>query len=165
MNKENLKLAPCPFCGEHKVKITTISKGAGKGSYYQGLCNKCWARGPKTSNYEEAAYRWNERLYRCFETPYHVDKKQLQAFIDGKIYLRCKKLTEYLSLLQDCIGTIENIDKLERWWHTWLKYKEDTVASSRSSIVDEEKTWFGYCDTQFYKHTNPSISIEDIIVK
>ena len=54
-NDNTVSLINCTFCGSNKVKITTISKGASKGSYYQGLCNKCWSRGPKTSDKDEAA--------------------------------------------------------------------------------------------------------------
>jgi len=52
----------CPFCHDVKCKITKISAGAYKGNYYQGLCNKCYARGPKVyNNAEEALEKWNNR--------------------------------------------------------------------------------------------------------
>jgi hypothetical protein len=52
---------PCPFCGG-KSKITCVRRGnySRKGDNYQGLCNKCKARGPLVQDDpQEAADKWN----------------------------------------------------------------------------------------------------------
>lgn len=52
---------PCPFCGG-KSKITCVRRGnySRKGDNYQGLCNKCKARGPLVQDDPQlAADKWN----------------------------------------------------------------------------------------------------------
>lgn len=57
----SFELCPCPFC-KGKAKITSIRRGDYRrvGTNYQGLCNKCKARGPLVKDSPaEAARRWN----------------------------------------------------------------------------------------------------------
>lgn len=56
-----IALNPCPFCGG-KSKITCVRRGdyRRKGDNYQGLCNKCRARGPLVQDDPQlAADKWN----------------------------------------------------------------------------------------------------------
>lgn len=42
------QLDKCPFCGSTKVDLTSIAKNqyAKRHIKYQGICHKCYARGP-----------------------------------------------------------------------------------------------------------------------
>lgn len=56
-----IALNPCPFCGGN-AKITSLRRGnySRKGDNYQGLCNKCKARGPLVQDDPQlAADKWN----------------------------------------------------------------------------------------------------------
>lgn len=155
-------LANCPFCGSDKVKITSISKGASKGSYYQGLCNKCYARGPKTSDEQEAIYKWNERAFNIFIPTFRVNKYQFKRFIDGEILIRCHTINEFSTLINACVGVVPNVKSLKDWWYCWFKYKADTVVIPRSSIVDANKLWIGFTCTPDVPELDYTMPIEDI---
>lgn len=58
------ELLPCPFCGG-KAKVTEKRRGTHRreGDNYQGLCNKCKARGPLVQDSpEKAVAAWNWRI-------------------------------------------------------------------------------------------------------
>ena len=62
-------LNPCPFCGG-KTKITCVRRGnySRKGDNYQGLCNKCKARGPLVQDDPQlAADKWNAAASKMAE--------------------------------------------------------------------------------------------------
>lgn len=158
---EHVNLDVCPFCGSNKVKITSISKGSNKGSYYQGLCNVCHARGPKTSDYDSAVNKWNKTNTDYFRNS--VDKAQLNEFIRGNIVLRCDSFYKMRVLLNELVGIVENVESIGDWDFLWYDYKDTTVVSAKSSIVDRDKAWLGYCDYMYYK--SKGCVIEDIILR
>lgn len=57
------QLAPCPFDGG-KARLTEKRRGnyRREGSYFQGICGKCFARGPLLQTEPEAAEAWNKRV-------------------------------------------------------------------------------------------------------
>ena len=73
---DELKLKPCPFCGG-KAKITCVRRGnyRREGDNYQGLCNKCKARGPLVQDSsEKAAAAWNNHFgCDCVQNARRVD--------------------------------------------------------------------------------------------
>lgn len=155
-------LIPCPFCGSDKLKITTISKGADKGDYYQGLCNKCYARGPKTSNLEEAVKLWNGRAYKLYKPAYKVNKEQLNKFLNGEILLKCSTLTEYITLMYDCQDKLSYIEGVENSWHEWFKYKENTVVNIRVNTNRDYDRLYGYGEADWYKQNYTLKEMQDI---
>ena len=171
---EHVNLEICPFCGSNKVKITSISKGAGKGSYYQGLCNKCYGRGPKRSSIEDAIEAWNNRKINYIEyiekllsgdakvVKHQIDNQQLEKFLDGDILLKVNSFYEMIIALNTIKEYFDNIKNIEEWAHIWFKYRDNTVLDSRSSILDDSKLWFGFSDTDFFKKNESGKSIEDI---
>lgn len=152
----------CPFCDSEKVKITHINKG----NYYQGLCNKCHSRGPKTHSVIDALQKWNERSKHIVsntvekELESKINEKQLKRFLDGEIVLQCTSLVQYIAVVSACRGNVGNVKRIENWIGDWFNHKENTVLDSRSSAVDEEKPWLGYSDTSFFKEHK--LEIEEV---
>lgn len=56
-------LKPCPFDGSKRVRLTEKRKGnyRREGSYWQGLCGACFARGPLKQSEAEAIEAWNNQ--------------------------------------------------------------------------------------------------------
>jgi len=62
MIQEKSRMVHCPFCGNNKVKVTKINLGYD--IKFQGICNKCFSRGPAVKNdVHKAVNKWNERVY------------------------------------------------------------------------------------------------------
>ena len=154
----------CPFCGTHKVKITTMTRADVE--YYQGLCNRCYARGPKTRDKLEAVRLWNNRDYSTIPKVSHlkIDEDQFKRFLDGEVCIHCDNYDSYIALLNKCIKYIPNIGSIEKWGYTWNKYKENTVAHAKSSIVDKHKLWFGFSNYDYYINEE-HLSVETIIIR
>lgn len=58
---KDIPLNACPFC-QGKAKITCVRRGnyTREGDNYQGLCNRCYARGPIVQDDPQlAADKWN----------------------------------------------------------------------------------------------------------
>lgn len=143
----------CPFCGSEKVKITELSRG----KYYQGLCNKCFGRGPKTHDLESAIKKWNERELALGNPGFalSIDKTQLEIFLKGEIALQCNTLLAYTVVLNACKDKIPNLKKeSEEWLQLWFRYGEQTVVSCSGSITDKNKPWFGYSNVDYFKKEN-----------
>ena len=156
----------CPFCGSDKVKITSIRKKSEGVTYYQGLCNKCYARGPKKHTELEAVKAWNIRDYtKEIKVDYlQVDDAQFIRFLSGDIALACPTFESYIALLSRCKDVIPNVNKDNNWEHTWSKYKQFTAAHAKSSIIDKDKLWFGFCYIDYYTE-DEGLIVEDIIVR
>lgn len=87
---------PCPFCGG-KSKITCVRRGnySRKGDNYQGLCNKCKARGPLVQDDPQlAADKWNA-LGIAKDTPNGLE---LATIILSKLKKHTFKVTPHLSV-------------------------------------------------------------------
>lgn len=50
----------CPFCG-NKRSIDIVDFGPVSSCYYQVICNKCEAEGPRAYTFAEAIRLWNDR--------------------------------------------------------------------------------------------------------
>lgn len=142
------KMVNCPFCNGNKCKITSINKGAGKGSYYQGLCNKCWARGPKTSDPYTALEKWNCTYLGDYVPEYILDTAQIQELIDGNIVIHCKTQLQF-NVLLDRLHLITCNASVKDDWYLWGNYKEDTVVSVDK--LPSEELVFGYSDEEYFK--------------
>lgn len=146
------KMNECPFCGARKSKITSISKGAHMGSYYQGLCNVCFGRGPKSSDAVKALNDWNKRYFGNFEPLISISKKQLKRMLsDSRIVVRCKSQEEFNAFLKAVKGIAINANNSD--WCLWGEYKEDTCVRLESGSTDDRKC-FGYQDLGWFKENN-----------
>lgn len=149
----------CPFCGDSKVKITHINRG----DYYQGLCNKCHSRGPKTHSINDAIEKWNHReiatkVITKYGRKLLLDKAQLNRFLKGEIVLHCTDLMTYEIVLQECKeSNIKNCDCIDDWLPLWHHHKENTTLDARSSIVNKDKPWLGYSSLKYFKSENKVI--------
>ena len=143
------KMNECPFCGARKSKITSISKGAHMGSYYQGLCNVCFGRGPKSSDAVKALNDWNKRYFGNFEPNITMSKKQLKRMLkDNTLVVRCKSQEEFNAFLKAVKGIAINLDKND--WSLWCQYREDTCVRLEDSCTGKGST-FGYQDYDWFK--------------
>lgn len=162
------KMVHCPFCGSDKVKITSIRKRdkGDKITYYQGICNKCYARGPKKHTKIDAVRTWNTREYsKEINVDYlEIDNKQFERFLTGDIVLKCNTFEKYIALVDRCKGIIPNMHGDINWYHTWHKYKENTAVHAKSSIIDEDRLWFGFCYAEYYTEVD-NLIVEDIITR
>lgn len=63
--KEELKLAPCPFCGSGSILMSPPCNDApDEDSFlneYQATCRACFATGPSEGDWYEAVVAWNRR--------------------------------------------------------------------------------------------------------
>ncbi|GAT33273.1 restriction alleviation protein, Lar family [Terrimicrobium sacchariphilum] len=64
MNEITDKLAPCPFCGWHNIRINPHRVGGyvRTGTRYQTVCSRCKSRGPIKGTEQEAEEAWNNRV-------------------------------------------------------------------------------------------------------
>lgn len=149
MNTE-IKIGTCPFCGSDKVKITSMrGKKKDDDRYYQGLCNKCFSRGPKKRTEDEAIEAWNYTSLGKYETQSKVDSEQLERLLNNEIVVQCKTQYEFNTL----INTLEKYDitcSLKKWY-LWGNYMSDTCVS-----VDEHK-YFGYSKIDWYKEQGNTV--------
>lgn len=75
----------CPFCGG-KSKITCVRRGnySRKGDNYQGLCNKCKARGPLVQDDPQlAADKWNALGGEVKEIPMAEGSLKREPYFQG----------------------------------------------------------------------------------
>ena len=158
IKKLSEKMGKCTFCNSDKSKITSISKGASKGSYYQGLCNKCYARGPKTSSPYSALDKWNSLYFSENVPDFILDNTQIERLVNGEIVIRCKTQMEFNALLNKIteIATNSSIDD----WYFWGKYKEDTAVII--SDAHDGELVFGFSNIEYLKSEN--YTIEDLII-
>lgn len=146
------KMNECPFCGARKSKITSISKGAHMGNYYQGLCNVCFGRGPKSSDAVKALNDWNKRYFGNFEPLISISKKQLKRMIsNSNIVVRCKSQEEFNAFLKAVRNITVNVSSSD--WCLWGEYKEDTCVRLDDSSTCGKKC-FGYQDLGWFKESN-----------
>lgn len=154
------KMTNCPFCNGDKCKITSISKGAYQGSYYQGLCNKCWARGPKTSDPYTALEKWNNTYLGDFVPEYILDTTQIQRLIDGDIVIHCKNQLQFNALLNR-LHLIKCNCTVDKHWYLWGNYKENSVVCVDKGCNND--LIFGYCNVEYF--TSENRTVEELIVK
>lgn len=159
IKKLSKKMGKCPFCNSDKSKITSISKGSSQGSYYQGLCNKCYARGPKTSDPYTALEKWNTLYLGDYVPDYDLNKSQLKRLLDGESVIRCDTQMKFNVLISKLKRKTINI--CEDIWYLWGRYRENTVVCVDKNA--DEDLIFGYSDTEYFESQDSTI--EDLIVK
>jgi hypothetical protein len=153
----------CPFCKGNKTKITSMSKGSIYGEhYYQGLCNRCFARGPKVSDPFEALGLWNVNIDGFYRPPYHVNKELFDKFLRGEVVLRCTTQLEFNTVLSDIEEQRENF-RPKGLLKYFSKYNKDVCIDSRALETQCEE--FFWCDkTEQYEKDEHKI-IEKVIIE
>lgn len=165
LNRIGFGMEICPYCGSSNIKITSISKGADAGSKYQGMCNKCFSRGPIVSDDPyKAAELWNSRAYECKPTTYHVEENQFSKFMSGDIFLNVTSLLEMYTLLNNCSDKFSNYKQFVNNYN-WYKYKENTVIESHGSISNPSELWLGYADINYFEYFTTKDIQRIIIIK
>lgn len=158
-------MAVCPFCGSNKVGLTTQRKkvktqrGIREEKYIQGLCHKCFGRGPKVVNDDYLAVElWNKAISGWFIPKFKIEDTQLKRFLSGEILINTTNQLETNILLYSIHKHVKNCEDIEGWARTFSQYKEYSVYE-----IDIKSKTVGFCDIKYFKESAPNIPIETLI--